>query len=106
LAQQKVYRENDGVSTIDLGGIWIHNSWKMIFEAFIHNDDMTFFHVAIQGTQKVVVMGCHNFKDEALIKRWRARSSRMKTNRITIESCFHLLLEVVLVFEVIKLTKA
>jgi hypothetical protein len=25
--------------------------------------------VAIQGTQKVVVMGCHNFKDEGLIKR-------------------------------------
>jgi len=28
--------------------------------------------VVVQGTQKMVVMGHHNFKDEALIKRWWA----------------------------------
>jgi hypothetical protein len=44
----------------------------MRFEAFIHNDDMMCFYVVIQGTQKMVVMGHHNFKDEALIKRWWA----------------------------------
>jgi hypothetical protein len=26
--------------------------------------------MAIQGTQKVLMMGCINFEDEALIKRW------------------------------------
>jgi hypothetical protein len=40
-------------------------------KVFIHNDEMTCFHVAMQGTQKLVVMGCHNFKDEALfLKQW------------------------------------
>jgi hypothetical protein len=29
----------------------------MKYEAFIHNDDAKCFHVAIQGTQKMVVMG-------------------------------------------------
>jgi hypothetical protein len=41
----------------------------MEFEAFIHNDDVTCFHVAIQRIKEVVLIGCHNFKDEALIKR-------------------------------------
>jgi hypothetical protein len=39
-------------------------------KAFIHNDDVTWFHVVVQGTQKVVVMGRHNFEDEVLVKRW------------------------------------
>ncbi len=38
---------------------------------FIHNDDAKCFHVAVQGTHKLVVMGHINFKDHALIKiRW------------------------------------
>jgi hypothetical protein len=37
---------------------------------FTHNDDVKCFHVAIQGTHKLVVMGCINFKDHVLIKRW------------------------------------
>jgi hypothetical protein len=41
----------------------------MKYEAFIHNNDVMRFHVAIQGTQKVIVMGHHNFKDEALIEK-------------------------------------
>jgi hypothetical protein len=28
------------------------------------------FHVVVQGTQKVLMMGCNNFEDEALIKWW------------------------------------
>ncbi len=53
----------------NLGRLWMQNSRQMKFEVFIHNDDVTCFHVVMQGTQKVVVMGRHNFKDEALIKR-------------------------------------
>jgi hypothetical protein len=41
----------------------------MKYVMFIHNDDVKCFHVAIQGTHKLVVMGCINFKDHALIKR-------------------------------------
>ncbi len=68
-------------------------------KAFIHNDDMMCFHVVVQGTQKVVVMGHHNFKDEALIKRWWAsqnnecnrKEAQGKKNQKTIETCFCLL---------------
>jgi hypothetical protein len=42
----------------------------MIFEAFIHNDEVTCLHVVVQGTQKMIVMDHHNFKDDVLIKRW------------------------------------
>ncbi len=48
---------------------------------FIHNDDVKCFHVAIQGTQKVVVMGCNNFEDEALIKRWWASQKMNEMNK-------------------------
>ncbi len=48
------------------------NNQKVKFVAFIHNDDVKCFHVAIQGTHKLVVMGYINFKDRALIKRWWA----------------------------------
>jgi hypothetical protein len=36
---------------------------------FIHNDDAKCFLVVVQGTHKLVMMGCINFKDHALIKR-------------------------------------
>jgi hypothetical protein len=39
---------------------------------FIHNDDVNCFHVVVQGTHKLVMMGCINFEDHVLIKRWRA----------------------------------
>jgi hypothetical protein len=45
----------------------MQNSWQMRFEAFIHNDDVMCFHMVVQSTQKMVVMGCHNFEDEPLI---------------------------------------
>ncbi len=64
---------------------------------------MTCFHMVIQGTQKVVVIGYHNFKDEALIKRWQAgqkmngtggkfkdknkRNNRRKLFSFVVESC-------------------
>jgi hypothetical protein len=36
---------------------------KMKYEKFIFNDDAKCLHVVIQGTHKVVVMACINFKD-------------------------------------------
>jgi hypothetical protein len=42
---------------------------KMNFVASIHNDDMKCFHVAIQDTHKLVVMGHINFENHVLIKR-------------------------------------
>jgi hypothetical protein len=41
----------------------------MKFTLFIHNDDVKCFHVVVQGTHKLVMMGRINFKDHALIKR-------------------------------------
>ncbi len=37
---------------------------------FIHNDDAKCFHVVVQGTRKLIMMGRINFKDHTLIKRW------------------------------------
>ncbi len=45
---------------------------KMKFALFIHNDDVKCFHMVVQGTHKLVMMGRVNFKDHALIKRQRA----------------------------------
>jgi hypothetical protein len=44
----------------------------MKFMTFIHNDDVKCFHVVIQRTHKLIVMGHINFEDYALIKRWWA----------------------------------
>jgi deferrochelatase/peroxidase EfeB len=44
----------------------------MKFALFIHNDDVKCFHMVVQGTHKLVMMGHVNFKDHALIKRQRA----------------------------------
>jgi hypothetical protein len=48
------------------------NNQKMKSTMFIHNDDVKHFHVAVQGTHKLVVMGHINFEDHMLIKRHRA----------------------------------
>jgi hypothetical protein len=53
---------------------------KMKFVTFIHNDDVKCFHVAIQRTHKLVVMGCINFEDHALIRRQRA-NEKMNVTR-------------------------
>jgi hypothetical protein len=42
---------------------------KMKSMKFTHNDDAKCFHMVVQGTHKLVVMGHINFKDHALIKR-------------------------------------
>ncbi len=44
--------------------------WEMKFVTLIHNDDVKCFHMVVQGTHKLVVMGHINFEDHALIKRW------------------------------------
>jgi hypothetical protein len=33
------------------------SNWKMKFAIFIHNDDVKCFHVVVQGTDKLVMMG-------------------------------------------------
>ncbi len=48
------------------------NNRKMKFVVFIHNDDVKCFHVNVQRTHKLVMMGRVNFEDHALIKRWWA----------------------------------
>jgi hypothetical protein len=47
----------------------MQSNQKRRFEVFIHNDEVTCFHMALQGTQKMIVMGHCNFKDEVLIER-------------------------------------
>ncbi len=79
---------------------------------FIHNDDMKCFHMVVQGTHKLVVMGRINFKDHALKKRqWvnkkmNVTSKKFKDEKkgVTIKSNLRLLLEVVCVCEVLELT--
>jgi hypothetical protein len=76
---------------------------KMKFAAFIHNDDVKCFHVAIQETHKLVVMGHINFEDHALIKRRYAckkmnatcRRFKDEKNEVIVKKNLHLLLEVV-----------
>jgi hypothetical protein len=41
----------------------------MKFTSFIHNDDVKCFHMVIQWTHKLVVTGCTNCEDHALINR-------------------------------------
>jgi hypothetical protein len=61
-----------GVSIIHLGRLGMWNNQKMKFAMFIHNDDAKCFHVNVQGTHKLVVMGHINFEDHVLIERWWA----------------------------------
>jgi hypothetical protein len=78
--------------------------------ASIHNDDVKCFHVAVQKTHKLVVMGHINLEDHALIKRWRAckklnvtsETFKDEKNRVTIKSNLRFLLEVVHVFKVLS----
>ncbi len=46
----------------------MQSSQNRRYEVFIHNNEVTCFHVVLQATQKLIVMNHHNFKDEALIK--------------------------------------
>ncbi len=86
----------------------------MKFVAFIHNDDVKCFHVDVQGTHKLAVMGHINFEDHALIKRhWvgkqmNATSEMFKDEKkgVTVKNNLHLLLEVMHVFEVLEFTIA
>jgi hypothetical protein len=58
-----IYGERNGFSIISVRrlGMWIY--WKMKFEAFIHNDYAKCFHMVVQGTRKMVMMGYINFED-------------------------------------------
>ncbi len=67
-----IHGEQNGIYIINVGRLGMENNQKLKFEVFIHNDDMKCFHMVVQRTQKMVVMGYINFKDETLIKRQRA----------------------------------
>jgi len=83
---------------------------KMKFATFTHNDDAKYFHVAIQKTHKLVVMGHINFKDYAFIKRQWIDEKMNVTGKmfkdmkkgVTVESNLRLLLEVMCIFEVLE----
>ncbi len=53
----------------------------MKFVMLICNDDVKCFHVTVQWTHKLVVMGCINFEDHVLIKRWRVNEKMNVTGR-------------------------
>jgi hypothetical protein len=64
-----VQGERNGINTNNLGRLRMWSNQKMKFATFIHNDDVKCFHVAIQGTHKLVMMGCIYFEDHLLIKK-------------------------------------
>jgi hypothetical protein len=68
-SQQKKYRVNE-VELVQLTKV-----------VFIHNDNMKCFHVVVQETHKLVVMGHINFEDHALIKRRHACKKKNATGR-------------------------
>ncbi len=45
------------------------SNWNIKSATFIHNDDTKCFHVVVQGTHKLIVMGHINFEDHVLIKK-------------------------------------
>jgi hypothetical protein len=68
----------------------------MKFVMFIHNDDTKCFHMVVQRTNKLVVMGHINFKVHASIKRCQADEKMNVTggmfkdekNGLTIEAIY------------------
>ncbi len=83
------------------------SNWKMKFMTFNHNDDVKCFHVVVQGTHKLVVMGRTNFKDDVFIKRqWenekmnvigemfkdmKKQGNRQKQFAFVVRNCAHFL---------------
>jgi hypothetical protein len=61
-----VHGKRSGVSTNNVGKLWMWSIQKMKSTTFIHNDDVKCFHMAIQGTHKLVVIGRISFEDHAL----------------------------------------
>ncbi len=58
------------------------NNQKMKFVTFIHNDYVKCFHMVVQGKHKLLVMGCINFEDHALIKRGQKNDKMNVTSRM------------------------
>jgi hypothetical protein len=87
---------------------------KMKSEAFIHNDDIKSLHVVVQGTQKMVVMGCINFEDHVLIKKqWAGDKMNVMNEKFKNgkKQCNHhkwfsFLAKVVSIFKVLEIAKA
>ncbi len=64
-----VHGEWGGVDTTNVRKLRMWSNQKMKSTTFIHNDDAKCFHVVVQATHKLIMMGCINFKDHALVKR-------------------------------------
>ncbi len=58
------------------------NNRKMKFVTFIHNDDVKCFHMVVQRTHKLVMIGCISFEDHVLIKRRRVDEKMNVTGRM------------------------
>ncbi len=82
MSTRGVHGERNGISINNVGKLWMWNSRKMKYVTFIHNDDVKCFHVVIQGTYKLIMMGHINFKDHALIKRWQVDEKMNVTSRM------------------------
>jgi hypothetical protein len=112
IVNRKVQGEQGGVNTVNKRRLTMWSNQKMKSAVFIHNDDVKCFHMAIQGSHKLVLMGHINFEDHALIKRWwvgkkmiaTSETFKDKKNEVTVESNLCLLLEDMHIFKVLEFT--
>ncbi len=82
---ESIHGEQGGLSTINVRRLRMWTNHKMTSKTLIHNDDVTCFHMVVQGTQKMVMMGDINFEDQALIKtKWvgKKRMPQMKSSNM------------------------
>jgi hypothetical protein len=77
---ERVHGEQSGVNTYNVRRLWMWSNQKMKFSTFTRNDDVECFHVVVQGTHKLLMMGCINLKDHVLIKIRRA-NEKMNVTR-------------------------
>ncbi len=83
---------------------------KMEYDVLNFNDEAKCLHVVVQGTHKLVMMGHINCNDQVLIKRQRENKKmnvackmfKEEEKNVIVKSCFHFLLQVVSVFEVLE----
>ncbi len=82
MSTRGVHGEQSGINIDNVGKLWMWNDRKMKYVIFIHNDDVKCFHMVIQGTYKLIMMGHINFRDHALIKRWKVDEKMNVTSRM------------------------
>jgi hypothetical protein len=69
IVNKGVHGKQNGANIDNVGRLQMWSNQKMKFATFIHDENVKCFHMVIQGTHKLVVMGYTNFKDHVLIKR-------------------------------------